>query len=84
MPRWRVGFRHDEVRSDDVPVSLAGTSIDPMGHTPNNNSVLLEYDTSEFGRFRLQFNRDDADRSTNNEFLAAYTAIFGPHGAHRF
>jgi hypothetical protein len=55
-----------------------------MGHTPNNNSVLLEYDTSEFGRFRLQFNRDDADRSTNNEFLAAYTAIFGPHGAHRF
>jgi len=84
MPRWRVGLRHDEVESGDVPVSLAGTSLDPMGHTPNNNSVLLEYDTSEFGRIRLQYNRDDADLSPNNEFIAAYTAIFGPHGAHRF
>jgi hypothetical protein len=84
MPRWRVGFRHDEVESEGVPLELAGTSVDTQGHTPNNNSLLLEYDTSEFGRFRLQFNRDDADLKPNNEILAAYTAIFGPHGAHRF
>lgn len=84
MPRWRFGVRHDEVDAENVPDALLGTAIDPQGHTPNNNSALLEFDTSEFGRFRLQFNRDGANRSPNNEFLAAYTAIFGPHGAHRF
>jgi hypothetical protein len=84
MPRWRVGFRHDEVDAENVPDSLLGTAIDPLGHTPRNNSVLLEYDTSEFGRFRLQYNRDGADIETNNELLGAYTVTFGPHAAHGY
>jgi hypothetical protein len=84
MPRWRVGLRHDEVSAGDMTGALLGTALDPQGHTPNNNSVLLEFDTSEFGRFRFQYNRDNADFTSNNEFIAAYTAIFGPHGAHRF
>lgn len=84
MPRWRVGLRHDQAAAEDVSGPLLGTAVDSQGHTPSNNSLLLEYDTSEFGRFRLQYNRDDADFETNNEIIAGYTAIFGPHGAHRF
>ena len=83
MPRWRVGLRHDEVEADGVTGPLLGSTVDPASHTPRDNTVLLEYDTSEFGRFRVQFSHDNAS-STDNEFLAAYTAIFGPHGAHRF
>lgn len=83
MPRWRFGLRHDEVEADNAPLPLLGTSIDPNGHTPMDTTALLEFDTSEFSRIRLQFSHDNGS-STNNEFLAAYTAIFGPHGAHRF
>ena len=83
MPRWRFGLRHDEVEADNVPSPLLGSSIDPGGHTPMDETALLEFDTSEFSRIRLQFSHDNGS-STNNEFLAAYTAIFGPHGAHRF
>jgi hypothetical protein len=84
MPRWRAGLRYDELNSDTVGASLAGTTLDNLGHTPRRQTALLEYDTSEFGRFRLQFNHDQSDLQTNNELLLQYTVIVGPHGAHRF
>ena len=40
-------------------------------------SALLEYDTSEFGRFRLQYTLDDADLASNDEFVVAYTVAIG-------
>ena len=84
MPRWRVGLRHDEVRADDVVGALKGTTIDNLGHTPRSNSALLEFDTSEFGRFRAQYSRDESNATTDNIILGQYTIVFGPHGAHRF
>src|SRR6185295_5785146 len=49
MPRWRFGVRYAEVDAGDVPLALAGSVLDDMGHTPRAWSALLEYDTSEFG-----------------------------------
>ena len=48
------------------------------------NAKVLEYDTSEFGRIRLQYTHDQSDVKTNDELLLQYTVIFGPHGAHRY
>lgn len=84
MPRWKVGARYDQLNADDVDVALAGSTLDDLGHTPRRASALLEYDTSEFGRIRLQYSRDDSDVETSDSVLLQYTVIFGPHGAHAY
>lgn len=84
MPRWRFGARYAQVNADDAPLALAGSVLDDFGHAPETWSALLEYDTSEFGRFRLQYTLNDADLETNSEFTAAYTVSIGAHGAHKF
>lgn len=84
VPRWRFGVRYAELQTDDVPLALVGSTLDHMGHTPQAWSALLEYDTSEFGRFRVQYTFDDADVVSNNEVVFAYTVSIGAHGAHKF
>jgi hypothetical protein len=84
MPRWRVGARYAELQSDDAPLALAGSVLDDFGHTPRATSALLEYRTSEFGRFRVQYTLDDADLASNDEFVFTYTVAIGAHGAHSF
>jgi hypothetical protein len=58
--------------------------LDNLGRTPNAETALLEYDTSEFGRFRLQYTHDQSDLKPNDELFLQYTVIYGPHGAHRY
>lgn len=84
MPRWKIGARYDQVNAANVDAALVGSSLDDLGHTPRRATALLEYDTSEFGRIRLQYSRDDSDTETNDALLLQYTVIFGPHGAHAY
>lgn len=84
MPQWRAGLRYAALENDGVSGPLAGSTLDDFGHAPQTVSALLEYDTSEFGRLRLQYSYDDSDLSSNNTISAAYTMAIGPHGAHRF
>ena len=63
---------------------LAGTDLDDFGHDPLDLTALLEYDTSEFGRFRLQYSHDEATCEPTTCSPLQYTVIYGPHGAHRY
>ena len=84
MPQWRAGLRYAGLASEGASGPLAGSSLDDFGHAPQTWSALLEYDTSEFGRLRLQYSYDDSDLSPNNTIQAAYTMAIGAHGAHKF
>jgi hypothetical protein len=84
MPRWKIGLRYDQVDARDVDDVLLGTTLDDLGHTPRRGTALVEFDTSEFGRIRLQYSRDDIGTDPNDSLLLQYTVIFGPHGAHQF
>ncbi len=81
---WSAGVRYAELRDLNAPLPLAGTTVDSLNHTPRAFSALLEFDSSEFGRFRAQYTRDNADRRSNDELLLQYTIVYGPHGAHRY
>lgn len=83
-PRMRIGVRYAAVGTEEIPVALLGSSLDDLGLTPDAISAMLEYDTSEFSRIRLMYTFDDTDVLSNNQLIARYTVIFGPHGAHRF
>ena len=84
MPQWSAGARYAQVNASGVSPLLAGTALDDFGHSPRAETALLEYDTSEFGRLRLQYTHDDAGLKSNDEILLQYTVIYGPHGAHRY
>ncbi|MFO1186992.1 MAG: hypothetical protein U1E87_05800 [Alphaproteobacteria bacterium] len=82
--RWTIGARYARLETDDVPLTLAGSTLDAGGHTPETITGLLEFDTSEFGRLRFQYTNDRSSRQANDQFLLQYTVIYGPHPAHRY
>jgi Skp family chaperone for outer membrane proteins len=84
MPRWSVGFRYAQLGTTGVPGALSGSTLDDLGHTPRAETGLLEFDSSEFGRLRLQYTHDNSDIRPLDEVLLQYTVIYGPHGAHRY
>jgi hypothetical protein len=84
MPQWSFGLRYSQLDSGNIPLSLTGSALDDFGHSARAATALLEYDTSEFGRLRLQYTHDETDLKPNDEILFQYTVIYGPHGAHRY
>ncbi|MFZ2029806.1 MAG: hypothetical protein WAU68_05835 [Vitreimonas sp.] len=85
MPQWSVGLRASGLQSGDPgSLLLASTDLNDLGHDPLDLTALLEYDTSEFGRLRLQYSHDEASSENNDILTLQYTVIYGPHGAHRY
>lgn len=85
MPRWRVGARHDWLTADNTGAAVAaGSVLETQGHTPRRDSVMVDFSNSEFSRFRLQYNRDQSQPTTDNEWYLQYIMSIGAHGAHQF
>lgn len=81
---WSAGLRYARLDEVGAPLPLAGSALDGFGHSPSAVTGLLEFDSSEFGRFRAQYTHDMADRRSNDEWLFQYTVVYGPHSAHRY
>ena len=84
MPRWRVALRHDQLKADNPGAAFSGTVLDDQGHSPKRNSVMIDYSNSEFSRLRLQYNRDQSQPQTDNQWFLQYAMSLGAHGAHIF
>ncbi len=84
MPQWSFGLRYADLGSSNPGSLLSGSLLDNLGHAPRAATALLEYDTSEFGRLRMQYTHDEADLKPIDTLLFQYTVIYGPHGAHRY
>jgi len=84
---WKMGLRYDTIYQNDV----IKDSIN-QNETTNLNkySAMIEYHTSEFARFRLQYNRNNALYNEDGEQQHIDTIIFqanisiGAHAAHNF
>ena len=84
MPRWSFGVRYAQLGTSGVGGALTGSTLDDLGHIPRAESALLEFDTSEFGRLRMQYTHDNSDIRPLDQVLFQYTIIYGPHPAHRY
>jgi hypothetical protein len=84
MPHWAIGARYDQVSASNLSADFSETTLDNLGHTPRRYSGVLMYDTSEFGRFRLQYNYDDSATKPNQGVMLNYTISIGAHGAHQY
>jgi hypothetical protein len=82
MPRWRVGLRTERLDS--------GTVVDPELMTsavykPRKDSLMLEFNPSEFSRVRLQLAQDRSrEGGADRQILLQYQMSLGAHGAHGY
>ena len=75
-PRWRIGMRYSQINPPDEA---------ELDHDPSSFSAMVDWTNSEFGRLRLQYNRETlAKDQRDNQFLLQYTMSLGAHGAHSF
>ena len=84
---WRAGVRYDTIYQNDI--TKDGVDINEVDDF-NKYSAMIEYHTSEFARFRLQYNRNEAmynedglRQNIDTIMLQANIAI-GAHAAHSF
>ncbi|OXE35931.1 MAG: hypothetical protein CGW95_10885 [Phenylobacterium zucineum] len=82
--RWSLGLRYGSLTGDRPAKVLLTSPLDDLGHNAKAITGLLEYDTSEFARFRMQITHDQTDLKANDELRFQYTVVYGPHGAHRY
>lgn len=83
MPRWRIGYRHDQVDTDNGP-QFAGTLLEDPAHASKRDSFMLDWSYSEFSRLRLQYIYDQVLADSDNQFFFQYIMSIGAHRAHEF
>ena len=88
--RWEIGIRYDLLIQNDM--SLGGADQ----HMPSNlvrYSAMIEYNPTEFSRFRLQIDRDESryvqisgelSRQPYTQIILQANLTIGAHGAHAF
>lgn len=93
MPRWRVGYRHDQLRYGTVNNGLvnhtSGLTADnfPLlaNYSPSRNTLMFDWSATEFSRIRLQLGQDKSRLgATDNQVFVQYLYSLGAHGAHAF
>jgi hypothetical protein len=85
MPRWRTGLRYDRLDGGSVNFATNRAFFDAVDFEPSRWSLMTDYSPSEFSRFRLQYNRDEALRGDpDDQIILQYILSVGAHGAHKF
>ena len=84
FPRWRFGTRIDALSTDDPGLAFAGTELAEPGSNPRRYSLMADWSNSEFSRLRLQYTRDEAALTNDNQWGLQYILSIGAHGAHSF
>jgi len=84
---WKMGVRYDTIYHNDVEVNGVNKNLST---DIDKYSAMLEYSTSEFARFRLQYDRNNALYNEDGVQQKIDTIMFqvnisiGAHAAHSF
>jgi hypothetical protein len=85
MPRWRVGLRTERLDPGTPDYGLNATAFAASGYRPYKNTLMLDFNPSEFSRVRLQFARDRSRQGrADNQLFLQYQMSLGAHGAHSY
>jgi hypothetical protein len=84
-PRWRTGLRYDRLDSGTVDLGGNAAALGQARASPARIAWMTDYNTSEFGRIRLQLARDRARAGkADDQVFVQYQMSIGAHGAHIF
>jgi hypothetical protein len=84
MPRWRVGLRTERLDPGTPEFGLDSAALF-TSYRPRKNSLMVDFNPSEFSRIRLQFAQDRAREGyIDNQIFLQYQMSLGAHGAHSY
>ncbi len=85
MPRWRVGLRTEALDAGSPDYGVNAALLASTGFKPRKNTVMLDFNPSEFSRVRLQLARDRSQPGPgDNQLFLQYQMSLGAHGAHGY
>lgn len=80
MPQWRLGLRTERLQPGTPDYSL-----DTGSYQPRKNSLMLDFNPSEFSRIRLQWAQDRSRPGpADRQLWLQYQMSLGAHGAHSY
>ena len=80
---WKIGARYDNIYKNDI------NGVDSTGDL-DQYSAMVEYNTSEFARYRLQYTHsnalfnEDGMRQNLDSLIFSVNVALGTHAAHAF
>jgi hypothetical protein len=85
LPGWRLGLRTEELDAGR-PDFGANTGLLAVGdYRPRKNTLMVDFNASEFSRLRLQFAQDRSRQGlTDSQIFLQYQMSLGAHGAHSY
>jgi hypothetical protein len=85
MPRWRVGLRTEWVDPGTPDYGANAATFVADGFRPHKNTLMVDFNPSEFSRVRLQLAQDRArEGASDNQLFLQYQMSLGAHGAHSY
>jgi hypothetical protein len=84
-PRWRAGLRTERLDPGTPDFGANAGGFAASGYRPARNTLMVDYNPSEFSRIRLQLARDRArEGTTDHQLFLQYQMSLGAHGAHGY
>ena len=86
MPRWRVGVRTERLSPGTPSYGINAGLVGVDDGSPAKNTLMLDWNPSEFSRVRFQVARDRARPGglSDTQWLIQYQMSLGAHGAHNY
>lgn len=84
-PYWRLGLRTERLSSGSPDYGVNNATLLHPDYSPTRQSLMVDYNPSEFSRIRLQLAQDKSRQGlTDNQLFLQYQMSLGAHGAHKF
>ena len=85
MPRWRVGLRTERLDPGTPEYGANAGLLAESDYRPHKNTLMLDFNASEFSRVRLQVADDRAREGVSDkQVFLQYQMSLGAHGAHSY
>jgi hypothetical protein len=85
MPGWRVGLRTEQLDAGSPDYGLNAAAFANDGFRPKKNTLMLDFNPSEFSRVRLQLAQDRSrEGAADKQLFLQYQMSLGAHGAHSY
>jgi len=85
MPSWRVGLRAERLNPGSTDYAINTASFAGSGYQPSKNTLMFDFNPSEFSRIRLQLAQDKSRQGlTDKQVFLQYQMSLGAHGAHSY
>ena len=85
LPQWRLGLRTERLDAGTSDFGANAGLYATGTYRPSKNSLMVDFNASEFSRLRLQFAQDRArEGASDRQVFLQYQMSLGAHGAHRY